>query len=288
MTTRVYLNGEIVGAERAVVSVFDRGFLYGDSVFEVLRTYGGKPFAWAAHWERLLGSAAHLGIDIVWDRENATAALKATLDEGVNAESYVRIVVTRGAGEIGLDPDLATTPTHVIIVKELSSPPTELYERGCKLKIVSTQRSQAGVDPRAKSGNYLSSIQALREARAAGDYEAIMKNAEGALCEGSSSNIFVVRRGEVATPPVAAGILEGITRRTVLAICKRRGVAARERVLRPEDLYEADEAFITSSIREVMPVTSCDDHAIATGRPGRLTRDIADAYRRFAAETASF
>jgi branched-chain amino acid aminotransferase len=227
-------------------------------------------------------------MSLAWTREEAVAALKATLDATGSEESYIRVVVTRGAGEIGLDPALATTPTQVIIAKELSTPPAELYERGCKVRIVSTQRGAAGIDPRAKSGNYLTSIQALREARASGGYEAIMKGAEGALTEGSSSNIFVVRRGEVATPPLAAGILEGITRRTVMAICKRRGILARERVLRPEDLLEADEAFITSSIREVMPVTSCDDHTIANGRPGQLTRAIADAYRRLAADTASF
>ncbi|MBI3071130.1 MAG: aminotransferase class IV [Deltaproteobacteria bacterium] len=288
MATRVFLNGQIVGAEQAVVPVFDRGFLYGDSVYEVMRTYGGKPFAWAAHWERLESSARRLGMSLGWTTADATTALKATLEESGNAESYVRVVVTRGAGPIGLDPALATTPNRVIIVKELSSPPAELYERGCKLRIVSVQRSGAGVDPRAKSGNYLSSIQALREALAAGAYEAVMKNAEGALCEGSSSNLFIVRRGEVATPPLDAGILEGITRRTVMTICKRRGILARERTLQADDLYEADEAFITSSIREVMPVASCDDHTIASGRPGPLTRAITDVYRRIATETASF
>jgi branched-chain amino acid aminotransferase len=287
------MNGRIVPPERARISVFDRGFLYGDSVYEVLRTYGGAPFALEEHLLRLRRSAELLGMRLPRSAAWCVEELARTLRAARNRESYVRIVVTRGAGRIGLDPALARNPQTLVIVKPLELPPATLYRRGARVELVPAGQIHAdSADPEAKSGNYLSNILALREAKAAGAYEAIMLGKGGRVREGSSSNIFVVRHAVLCTPPLSAGILEGITRGRILRLATELGIRSREATLYPGDIAESDEAFITSSIREVMPVTvvghrSFGQRRVGNGRVGEVTRALREAFRARAEEEAA-
>jgi len=287
MPTRVYLDGTVVPPEEARVSVFDRGFLYGDSVFEVLRTFGGRPFALGDHLDRLGRSAAGLRLPPP-PRPGIEAAVRGTLAAAGNAESYVRVLVTRGAGPIGLDPALSDRPTLIVIVRELELPDPRLYRDGAELALVSVLRNHPrALDPAIKSGNYLNNILALDEARRRGAYEALLRDADGFITEGSSSNLFVVTGGGLLTPPLRAGILDGITRRHLMDLARARAMAVEERALRPPDLQGAEEAFITSSIRSVLPVTRVDGAAVGGGRPGPITLELARAYDEHARNTAA-
>jgi branched-chain amino acid aminotransferase len=276
----VCIDGQVLAPDAARVSVYDRGFLFGDSVFEVLRTYAGKPFALTEHLARLERSAGRVGIAMPVGTGSLEREVSSALAAAGGGESYVRIVVTRGSGPLSLDPDTAAAPLRVILVEPVASPSREAYERGVAAATIATRRAvdetpAAG----AKVGNYLANLLALRAAKAAGAQEALVVDAEGHVVEGASSNVFVVERGAVATPPESAGILAGITRSHLIAEARRRGIALSERVLRPEDLYRADEVFITSSIREVMPVVRVDGRAIGGGQPGPVTRAMHRAFR---------
>lgn len=282
--TKVNVNGRIFGRFQARVSVFDRGFLYGDSVYEVLRTYGGAPFAFHDHLRRLARSARLLGMRLPRDEAWMCRELLRTLRAAGNRESYVRIVVTRGDGPIGIDPALARDPVTLFIVQPLRPPPAVLYRRGVRVALVPLSRGGDGsVDPAAKSGNYLSSILALRRARRSGAHEAILVNRRGLLCEGSTSNLFLVRHGRLFTPALSAGILEGITRRRVIRLAREMGLAVKEADLRAVDLTRADEAFLTSTIREVLPIGEVGAeagprHRIGAGRPGPVTTALRRAF----------
>jgi branched-chain amino acid aminotransferase len=287
MATRVFLDGEVVLPEAAKVSVFDRGFLYGDSVYEVLRTFEGRPFALVEHLERLGRSGAGLRLPLPAPAA-IDAAVRATLAAAGNAESYVRVVVTRGSGPIGLDPALGQRPALIVIVRELELPAPSLYRDGAGVALVSVLRNHPrALDPAIKSGNYLNNILALAEARSRGAYEALLRDADGFITEGSSSNFFVVRAGALATPPLAAGILDGITRRHLIELARSRGLVVEERPLRPADLAGADEAFISSSLRSVLPVTRVDGASVGAGRPGPITLALAAAYQDHARALAA-
>ena len=286
MSVRVYVNGAITDRESAVISIFDRGFLYGDSVYEVMRTSGGRPVDLDRHLDRLRRSADGIALTMP-DPEDLGRAIAETLDAAGNPESYLRIVVTRGGGPITLDIASAERPSLVLIASPLAIPPAELYERGASLAIVGVERtSRRAVDPAVKSGNYLNSIMALAEARRSGAYEAIMCNRDGRVAEGSTSNLFVVRGGRLTTPTLDTGILWGITRQRVIEIAQSAGLAAAEGDLRPEDVRAADEAFITSSIRGVMPVSQIDGQPIGDGLPGPITRRLMELYAGFLADVA--
>ncbi len=282
MGAKVWIDGGVIDAAAARVPVFDRGFLYGDSVYEVLRTFGGRPCFLDEHLERLAGSAARLQMAL----PERAAIVRATLDAigAVGVECYVRIVVTRGSGPIGLDPSLADEPRLVVLAQPLVLPDEALYRDGVALAIVGARRNAPGtLDPQVKSGNYLNSVLAISEARRKGAYEALMCDTVGRLAEGSSSNLFAVRAGRLATPPLSVGLLEGITRRHVMAAARRIGVSADEVQLWPLDLVHADEVFITSSVRGVMPVVRVvldrpEGETIGDGHPGPITRRVADAY----------
>ena len=287
MGTLVSLDGKLVPPEQAVVSVFDRGFLYGDSVYEVLRTYGGRPFAVDAHLARLEGSAARIGLELPRTRAELAAELDRTLSAAGNEESYVRLVVTRGSGELSLDPFLAQDPKVIVIVRPIQLPPKDAYERGVKVQLVGIRKTgKESLDPRAKTGNYLNSVLALREARRHGAFEAILLDQGGAITEGASSNVFVVKGGRLATPPVEAGILEGVTRATVFEVAASLGVPVEERRLVPDDLLGADEAMITSSIRELVPVVAVgvgdETRPVGHGMPGPVVTRITAAFRAHA------
>ena len=282
--TLVSIDGALTPPEEAVVSVFDRGFLYGDSVYEVLRTYAGRPFEQGAHLERLQASAECIGLTLPWPLERLGAELEAALAASGHAElgveSYLRLMVTRGAGEISLDPGLATGPRRVIVVRPLPQPPRETYDEGIALAVVGVRRNPRDtVDPAAKTGNYLNNVLALGEARGRGAAEAVMLDGEGRLTEGSSSNLFVVRGGVVLTPPAQTGILVGITRQVIFQVAAEAQIPLREEDLGVPELLSADEAFITSSIREILPATRCDGRPIGGGQVGPLTRALQDAFR---------
>ena len=287
MAIRVFIDGVIHAMETALVPVFDRGFLYGDSVYEVTRTAGGRPVDLDLHLERLERSSSAILLPIV-KREKVARAVRETLVAAENRESYIRIVVTRGAGEIGLDPALADEPRLIVIVRPLRLPDPKLYSEGAEIALVAVRRNlRRAVDPAVKSGNYLNNIMALAEAKRAGAYEAMMCNSEGKVVEGSSSNIFMVQAGKIRTPALEDGLLDGITRRRVVELAGALGRPVEETHLVPEDLRGADEAFLTSSVRGVMPVTRVSGQTIGEGTPGPVTRDLMDLYARFLSRIAA-
>jgi branched-chain amino acid aminotransferase len=276
---KVWIDGRLIDSAEARVSVFDRGFLYGDSVYEVTRTFEGHPFALAEHLARLAHSAEALGMRLPPVAEIERAVFETCAAAG-EADLYLRIVVTRGSGEIGLDPALADTPRLVIIAKRVNLPPKEAYRDGVGVVIVSRSRGAPGapVDPSVKSGNYLPSVLAAGEAKRRGAHEAILCDPVGRITEGSSSNIFLVRGGRLATPACSVGLLEGITRRKVLELAHGERISVDELPLWPIDLRNADESFLSSSIRGVLPVVEVDGQPIGSGRPGPVTLRIMECY----------
>jgi len=280
MTDLVSIDGRIVPPEAATVSVFDRGFLYGDSVFEVLRTYGGVLFGFEEHLARLARSAKLALIDFS-DIELLRREILAVIRATGNAETYIRVVVTRGTGKmLGLDPALARAPSRVVIATAVPPMPREMYERGIAVITYRTQRVSEGTTAAgAKLGNYLLSILATHEAHARGAEEALILDARGQVIEGTTSNVFLVRDGALVTPPDEAGLLAGITRGKVLDLAREMGLPIGMRTFPPSELASADEVFITSSIRELVPVIAADGVPAGGGKPGVLTKRLLDAYR---------
>jgi branched-chain amino acid aminotransferase len=284
-TGKVSIDGQVVDSAEARVSVFDRGFLYGDSVFEVFRTYGGVPFAQQEHLERLERSANRLMIPMPVSLETLSSEVGATLDAAGEGEWYVRIVITRGTGPLTYDPSTAKEPLRVVIAAPVSLPPADHYERGIAVMLLHASRPTD--DERAsgaKASNYLANLLAVHEAKQKGAQEALVLGRRGQILEGASSNLFIVTEGKVLTPEPQPGILVGITRATVLAAARAHGIEAAETEIRPEDLYGADEAFITSSIREVMPVVAADGRTIGSGVPGPVTKRLHEGYLRAVAQ----
>lgn len=278
----VWIDGRPVDAAEARVPVFDRGFLYGDSVYEVTRAFGGRAFALEEHLDRLERSAAGL-LMTPPPRDEIRRAVVETLQASGLDDAYVRIVVTRGAGEIALDPAAADAPRLIVIVRAPKPPPPEAYRDGVEVAIVGRTRFAPGaptstVDPQVKSGNYLGSVLAVAEARKRGAYEAILCDNVGRITEGSSSNFFLVRGGRVSTPPLSVGLLEGITRRKVMQLMDGAGIHWAEQPLWPIDLQHADEAFLTSSVRGVVPIVRVDGQPIGGGEPGPITRRVMQLY----------
>jgi branched-chain amino acid aminotransferase len=282
MSVRVHIDGRVCSAEEAKVSVFDRGFLYGDSVYETIGSYRGRLFATTEHLERLERSAQRIGL-----RPPPRAAMERAIADTVaaagNAESRVRIMLTRGVGKLDLDPAAADDTQMIVIVFPLGAPTAEMYARGVAVAVVSVARNDPrAIDPAVKSGNYLNNVLALGEARRAGAYEAILCAADGTVAEGASSNVFAVVAGEVRTPPVDVGILDGITRAKVLQLCRTNGIPLCEVRVSPDQLRAADEAFITSATRAVLPVTRIDGRPVGTGAPGPITRRLGELYDQLA------
>ena len=283
MPTKVYLStaGCPLEPGEATVSVFDRGFLYGDSVYETLRTAGGHALEMTRHLDRLRRSAAGIGLEIPFADAALRAAIAETHAATGNADSYVRVMVTRGAGPLQLDPRVSASPLLVILVQELKLPTPTLYETGLSVRIVDVHKISArSLDPSLKTGNYLNSIQALRQAAASAAEDAIMCNAAGHVAEGATSNVFMVKEGRVITPSLATGLLEGITRALVIRLAGDLGVACSEGVVWPHELRAADELFLTSSVRGLMPVTTLDGEPLGQG-PGPLTRRLMARYQQY-------
>ena len=282
---KVSIDGRLVDGDEAHVSVLDRGFLYGDSVFEVYRTYDGVPFAEKEHLERLARSAERLMIPMPVSIETLASEVRATLDAAGEGPWYVRVVLTRGTGPLTYDPTTATKPLRVIICAPLSLPPAAHYESGIGVALLRASRPTDDVRAAgAKASNYLANLLAVHEAKQRGAQEALVLGRDGQVLEGASSNIFIVKDGRVRTPEPQPGVLVGITRATVLRAAAEDGIAVDEGEIRPEGLFSADEAFITSSIREVMPVVAVEGKAIGTGRPGPVTARLHEGFRRLVAE----
>lgn len=286
----VNIDGQLLPPEQAVVPVFDRGFLYGDSVYEVMRTYGGVPFEMDAHLARLARSAELIGLLLPRTPAQLAREIDRTVAAAGNPESYARIIVTRGAGEIGLDPALGTHPRTIVIVRELSPPPPEAYQLGVLVALVGVQRNlPKAIDPQAKTGNYLNNVLAVREATALGAYEAILLDHEGRVTEGANSNVFAVRTGRLATPALEVGVLPGVTRRVVLELARAERLPVDERPMVPSDLTCAEEVFITSTTRELVPVVRIvqgeQTWKIGQGAVGPLTKRLLASFRARAAGT---
>jgi branched-chain amino acid aminotransferase len=276
----VLINGQVAAPDRANISVYDRGFLYGDSVFETIRTYGGVPFALGEHLQRLGRSAERVLISLPVPLETLAEEAHRGIDLAANPESYVRVMVTRGTGPMGLDPDLAESPTRVVFIEPLVMPPREAYATGIGAILAHTARTaDATRAAGAKVANYLAGLLALRDAKRAGASEALFVDAAGRVLEGTTSNVFIVHGGALATTPEDAGILPGITRAHLIRAAGRLGIAVAERDIAEADLFAADEVFISSSIREVLPVVRVDGRPIGSGVPGCVTRRIHEGFR---------
>jgi branched-chain amino acid aminotransferase len=283
MSSFASVNGVVLPAEQAFVSVLDNGFTFGDSVYEVLRTYGGQAFEPGRHFRRLRASAARLGFGIPDDDQSLLAQVDALLSRAAKGESYIRIVVTRGVGDCSYDFVKVQGPTVVMIQKPLPPYPDWHYDEGVRVSAVAVRRNHPrALDPAIKSSNLLNNILAVREARARGAEEPVLLNLDGCLAEGASTNVFIAREEGLLTPPLDAGILAGITREVVLELLGTLGIACREATLRLDELLAADEAFLTSTTREVVPVRQVDDHAVGRTCPGPLTRRVVEAFRDYA------
>jgi branched-chain amino acid aminotransferase len=272
MSLKVYINGHLYDKQDAKISVYDHGLLYGDGVFEGMRIYGGKVFRIQDHLERLWYSAKAIWLEIPLSMQDLAEAVEKTVQANGLVEGYVRLVVTRGAGTLGLDPNYTSDPQVIIIADRISLYPQEYYEKGLEIITVSTIRNHpAALSPRIKSLNYLNNILAKIEGLQAGCVEALMLNHRGEVAECTGDNIFLVTRGQLLTPPIDAGILEGITRAVVLELAIEAGIPVREIPLTKHDIYIADECFLTGSAAEVVPVVKVDSRRIGDGRPGPIT-----------------
>ena len=280
----VYVNGRLVSKEEASVSVYDHGFLYGDGIFEGIRCYNGRVFKLAEHVDRLFESAKTLRLEIPLSRAEVTAAIVETVRRSGLRDAYIRPVVSRGAGDLGIDPRKCPKVNVVIIVDSIQLYPEEAYRKGLRLITTSTRQRPVDVlNPRVKTCNYLNNIMARLETNLAGADEGLMLTADGYVAECTADNVFAVRKGRVVTPPAYLGILQGVTRQTVLDLCGTLGVPAAEQVITLHDIYTADECFLTGTGAELGPVVEVDGRAIGTGKPGPITLKILAAFRDLAA-----
>lgn len=286
MSRQVYLDGKLVPQNEAKISVFDHGLLYGDGVFEGIRVYGGRVFLLDEHVERLYESARAIRLTIPMTPDEMNAAVEKTVAANEIGEGYVRLVVTRGAGGLGLDIRKTSNPQVIIIADDITLYPEETYSDGLKLVTASTIRNHsAALSPRIKSLNYLNNILARIEGADAGCVEALMLNHKGEVAECTGDNIFLVKRGVLSTPPADAGILEGITRNTVIRLARTAGIEVREAVMTRHDIYVADECFLTGTAAEIVPVVSLDGRLIGTGRPGPMTGQLLKQFRTLTGQT---
>ena len=279
----IYIDGEFLPKAAAKVSVFDHGLLYGDGVFEGIRSYNGRVFKLDEHLERLYDSAKSIMLQIPIPIETMKEQVLETLRLNHLTEAYIRLIVTRGVGDLGLDPDKCPKPTIIIIADKITLYPPKFYEEGLEIVTVSVRRNYAeAINPRIKSLNYLNNILAKIEGKQAGAEEVLMLNAEGYVVECSGDNVFWIKNEVLVTPPVHIGILEGVTRNSVIDLAREAGMRVEERVFTRHDLYIADECFLTGTAAEVIPVVKIDQRPIGDGHPGKITQKLIDAFRQFA------
>lgn len=281
MSKWVYVSGEYVLKDKAKISVFDHGFLYGDGVFEGIRAYGGKVFRLEEHLQRLWESAGAIALEIPLARGQLKEKILESLRKNELKDAYIRLVVSRGKGDLGLDPRKCPQAELIIITDKISIYPQELYEKGLEVIIASTRRNiPSALNCRIKSLNYLNNILAKIEANREGMPEAIMLNKDGYIAECTGDNIFIVKEGKLATPPVWIGILSGITRDVVIEIAQKEGISIEENVFTPFALYSSDECFLTGTAAEVIPVTRVDGRTIGKGVAGPLTKRLMKKFRQ--------
>jgi branched-chain amino acid aminotransferase len=284
-TPKIYINGKYYDKTDAKISVYDHGLLYGDGVFEGIRIYAGKAFKLKEHVARLFESARHIQLEIPLTPEQMSKAINDSIAINNKKEGYIRSLVTRGAGSLGIDPRKTSEPQVIIIVDDISLYPPELYESGMEIATVSTIRNHPNaLNPRVKSLNYLNNILAKIEGNLAGCLEALMLNHKGEIAECSADNVFLVKAGILRTPPIDAGILEGITRNTVIDLAKAARIPVQEIALTRHDVFTAAECFLTGTGAEIIPVTKCDGRLIGVGRPGPITRQLREAYHKLVRE----
>jgi branched-chain amino acid aminotransferase len=278
--TQININGKLCDKADAKVSVYDHGLLYGDGVFEGIRVYSGKVFRLHEHIERLYESAKHICLDVPWSRERMMEEVQRTVAINNKVDGYIRLVITRGAGTLGLDPGRCSDPQIIIIVDDISLYPAKYYDEGLEVITSSFIRNHPNaLSPRIKSLNYLNNILAKIEAVRAGLQEAIMLNHNGEVAECTGDNIFLVKHGLLQTPPNNAGILEGITRNAVIELAQAAGITVQEIALTRHDIYTADECFLTGTAAEVIAVVKVDGRAIGTGKPGPITRQLRERFQ---------
>jgi branched-chain amino acid aminotransferase len=282
----VYVNGTISAADQAVLPVYDHGLLYGEGVYETLRTYNMVPFLYDRHCARLRASARYLSLDVPFSDDELRRAIDDTIAAaGEMAEAYIRVLLTRGVGDLTYDLRATPTPTLIVIVKPFDEPPARVFDEGITISLVSIMRNHpASVNPIIKSNNLLNNALAMQEAHRRGGEEALMCNYRGELAECAQSNFFLVRDGVALTPRSEAGLLEGITRAFIFDVGDAAGIPVQKATLYPADLATAQEAFLTGSTREISPVVRIDERAIGDGRPGPITRRLLDVFRRLALE----
>lgn len=281
---KVYIDGQLYEKEQAKVSVFDHGLLYGDGVFEGIRVYNGKIFKCREHVDRLYESARAIGIKIPMDKNAMVEAMENTLKANNLMQAYIRLVVTRGVGDLGLDPSLCKKASVIIITDKIQLYPAEIYDKGLELIIASTPRNhQSALSPRIKSLNYLNNIMAKMEGKQANVREVVMLNLEGYVCECSADNIFLVKNGKLKTPAPSAGMLQGITRDTIIDIGREMGMCVCEETITRFDLYVADEVFLCGTGAELIAAIKIDGREISDGKPGPVFKQLLAKFRELAA-----
>lgn len=284
-TPRIWINGKFFDKQDAKISVYDHGLLYGDGVFEGIRVYEGNIFRLKQHVDRIYDSARSIHLEIPLSKAAFADAIRATVKENNKKNGYIRPIVTRGAGTLGLDPRKTTDPQVIVIVDDIALYPQELYDSGLDIITAGTIRNHpAATNPRVKSLNYLNNILAKIEGIQAGCVEALMLNHKGEIAECTGDNIFLVKRGVLLTPSIDAGILDGITRGAVLELARKMGIETRELALTRHDVFIADEVFLTGTAAEVIPVVKCDSRPIGSGKPGPVTKKLREAYQKLTRE----
>jgi branched-chain amino acid aminotransferase len=281
MSRNIWLDGKIVDESDAKISVFDHGLLYGDGIFEGIRFYNGRVFRLTEHIERLYLSAKALLLKMPWTLEEVCEATLQTIRANNLNDGYIRLVVTRGIGDLGLNPYLCPNPSMFIIASGITLYPAELYENGLEVVTCSTRRpTPASLSPQVKSLNYLNNVMAKVEALKAGAKEGLMLNEQGYVAECTGDNVFVVKKGEVITPPVSDGSLDGITRQVIFELCSELEISIREMSMARYDIYTADESFLTGTAAETIPMVKLDEREIGDGKPGPISLRLIEAYRQ--------
>ena len=285
MPLQIYIAGKFYDKENAKISVYDHGLLYGDGVFEGMRSYSGKVFRLKEHLDRLWDSAKAIWLTIPISKDEMAQAVNDTLARNNIKDGYIRLIVTRGAGALGLDPNKCSNPQVIVIADHIQLYPKEMYEGGLSIITASTIRNHAAaLNPRIKSLNYLNNIMAKIEGLQAGAPEALMLNAKGEVAECTGDNIFLVKNRRLMTPPLDAGILEGITRNAIIELAASAGIEVAEMGLTKHDVYVADEVFLSGSAAEVIPVVKVDSRVIGDGKPGSVTRDLTAKFHKLTRE----
>ena len=282
---KVFINGQIVEREKALISVFDHGFLYGDGVFEGLRAYNGRVFRLKEHVNRLYESAKAIELEIPMEKQAMEDAITSLVRENKLQDAYIRPVVSRGEGPLGIDPDNCSRATVVIIVTDIKVHSEEVYRKGLKIVTASTRRIVAdSLSPRIKSCNYINNILAKLEAKRAGASEAIMLDRNGYVTECTADNVFIVQENKVITPPPYVGLLKGVTRNAAMEAAAGLGYEVKEEVFTVFDMYTADECFLTGTAVEIAPVVWIDGKSVGDGKPGRVTHRVRERYMEMTRE----